>query len=197
MEALSKILEFSAKYAWAVFVMVAFVLFVPEDALKQLGLEHMAAQYKGYFWLALVFTGTLSVGAVFTYLDKKVFNDLLIQRKAQKKKQKKRKEYLEVIRTRLNALDDRELAWIKYSLFFNVQTLSAELTDITAQSLVNKGIVSQGSGSLFNCGYHIPNEVWEYLLQHRHDFLSDDEVNNPKKTRHSLMIFKDTLHSPY
>ena len=38
MESLGKILEFVGKYSWAVFVMVAFVLLVPDDGAKQLGL---------------------------------------------------------------------------------------------------------------------------------------------------------------
>jgi hypothetical protein len=81
---------------------------------------------------------------------------------------------------RLNSLNDRELLWIKYCLFHNEQTLSAKLDDVTAQSLVNKGIVSQGSGSMLNLPFHIPDDVWAYLQLHEHLFLSEEEANDPK-----------------
>jgi hypothetical protein len=65
MESLSKVLELAAKYAWAVLVMTAFVLFVPDDAAKQLGIVAIKTAYKGYFWLVLVFTGALLIGTLF------------------------------------------------------------------------------------------------------------------------------------
>jgi hypothetical protein len=82
MEPFTKILEFAAKYAWAVFVLAAFVLFMPDDAATQLGIEPIKTSYKGYFWLTLVFTGTLSLGAAFSYLDRKVFDGWLQDRRA-------------------------------------------------------------------------------------------------------------------
>ena len=193
MEALSKILVFVARYAWAVFVMIAFVLFVPDDALKQLGLEQIKATYKGYFWLVLIFTGTLSVGAVFSYLDKKVFDGWLEQRRAEKRRNKERDERLSAIEKRLNSLDDRELIWIKYCLFHNVQTLSAKMDDVTAQSLLNKKILSRGSGSILDLPFHIPDEVWEYLQQNHYKFLNDEETNDPQ-FENMLESFRKSLH---
>jgi hypothetical protein len=59
MEAFAKVLDFLAKYSWAVFVIVAFVLFVPDDAAKQFGLETLRQTYLGIWWLALVLSGAL------------------------------------------------------------------------------------------------------------------------------------------
>ena len=182
MESLSKILESAAKYAWAVFVVASFVLFVPDDGSKQLGLEQIKAGYKGYLWLVLVFTGTLSVGAVFSYLDTKVFDGWLEHRRAENQRKKKRLERISAIALRLNSLDDRELLWIKYCLIHKVQSLSARMDDVTAQSLVNKGILSQGSGSMLNLPFHIPDEIWSYLQENYSAFLSEKEVNDPKLT---------------
>lgn len=193
MEAISKIFEFAAKYAWAVFVMAAFVLFVPEDAGKQLGLEQIKAAYKGYFWLILVFTGTLSVGAILSYLDKKVLDGWLEERRAEKKRKAKKQQRLDAVALRLNSLNKREVLWIKYCLFHNVQTLSAKMDDVTAQSLLNKDILSQGSGSMLNLPFHIPDDVWSYLQENEHLFLSEEEVNDPRVAK-LLDDFRKSLY---
>lgn len=192
-ETFSNILESAAKYAWAVFVMAAFVLFVPDDAAKQLGIEGIKTEYKGYFWLILVFTGTLTLGAVFSYLDKKVLDGWLEERRAEKKRIAKRVERQNAIALRLNSLDDRELLWIKYCLFHNVQTLSAKMDDVTAQSLLNKGILSQGSGSMLNLPFHIPDEVWTYLQENHFLFLSKEETDDPRFEKY-LESFRKSLY---
>jgi len=192
-DAITKVLETAAKYAWAVFVMVAFVLFVPDDASRQLGIDAINTQYKGYFWLTLVFTGTLSLGTVFSYLDKKVLDGWLEERRAKKKRSAKRAERQNAIALRLNSLDDRELFWIKYCLFHNVQTLSARMDDVTAQSLLNKGILSQGSGSMLNLPFHIPDDVWAYLQENHLLFLSKEEIDDPRFEKH-LESFRKSLY---
>jgi hypothetical protein len=192
-DAFLKILEATAKYAWAVFVMAAFVLFVPDDAAKQLGIDAIKAQYKGYFWLVLVFTGTLTLGVVFSYLDKKVLDGWLEGHRAKKKQSAKRNERQNTIALRLNSLDDRELLWIKYCVFHNVQTLSAQMDDVTAQSLLNKGILSQGSGNMLNLPFHIPDDVWAYLQENNFLFLSMEEVDDPRFEKY-LESFRKSLH---
>lgn len=192
-ETFSNILESAAKYAWAAFIMTAFVLFVPDDAAKQLGIEGIKAEYKGYFWLVLVFTGTLALGAVFSYLNKKVLDGWLEERRAEKKRSAKRAERQNAIALRLNSLDDREFLWIKYCLFHNVQTLSAKMDDVTAQSLLNKGILTQGSGSMLNLPFHIPDEVWTYLQENHFLFLSKEETDDLRFEKY-LENFRKSLY---
>src|SRR3972149_4465083 len=132
MESLGKILEFVGKYSWAVFVMTAFVLFVPDDGAKQLGLYDVRTTYKGFWWLALVLTGALWIGAVFSYLDKKVFDGWLERRRSEKQRDLDGVRRIENVRLRLNSLDTREQLWIKYCLLNNIQTLTARLDDHTA-----------------------------------------------------------------
>ena len=192
-DALTKVLETAAKYAWAVFVLAAFVLLVPDDAAKQLGIDVIKGQYKGYFWLTLVFTGTLTLGAIFSYLDKKILGGWLEERRTAKKQSARRAERQNAIVLRLNSLDDRELLWIKYCLFHNVQTLSAKLDDVTAQSLLNKGILSQGSGSMLNLPFHIPDEVWAYLQENHLLFLSKEEIDDPRFEKY-LVGFRKSLY---
>ena len=73
MESLSKFLDLAAKYAWAVLVVTAFVLFVPDDVVKKMGLESIKTDYKGYFWLVLVFSGVLVAGLLFQKLRQPIW----------------------------------------------------------------------------------------------------------------------------
>jgi len=180
MESVAKVLEFVGKYSWAVFVMVAFVLFIPDDAAKQIGIQDVRTTYKGFWWLALILTGAIWVGAAFTYVDKRLLDGWLQRRRSERQRETERIRRFEAIRLRLNSLDQREQLWIKYCLFNNVQTLSAKLDDPTAQSLVNKRILSQGSGSMLNLPFHIPDDVWELLITERSAFLSEQEANDPR-----------------
>lgn len=193
MESLGKILEFVGKYSWAVFVMVAFVLFVPDDGAKQLGLYDVRTSYKGFWWLALVLTGALWLGAVFSYFDKNILDGWLERRRSEKRRNAEQSKRIENIRLRLNSLDGREQLWIKYCVFHNIQTLTARLDDPTAQSLVNKHILSQGSGSMLNLPFHITDDVWRLLTEEGASFLTDHEVNDPGFQR-ALVEFKDSLH---
>lgn len=194
MESLGKILEFVGKYSWAVFVMTAFVLFVPDDAARQLGLYGVRTLYKGFWWLAFVLAGALWTGAVFSYLDKRIFDDWLKRRRAERRRRTERVQRIEKIRRRLNSLNVREELWIKYCLFNNVQTLAARLDDHTAQSLVNKGILIQGSGSMLNLPFHIRDDVWRVLTEEKASFLSEEEVNDPR-FRQALDAFHRSLHA--
>lgn len=193
MESLGKVLEFVGKYSWAVFVMTAFVLFVPDDGAKQLGLYDVRTSYRGLWWLALVLTGALWVGAVFSYLDKKVLDGWLERRRTERKSDTDRLKRIENIRLRLGSLDGREQLWIKYCLLNNIQTLTARLDDPTAQSLVNKHILSQGSGSMLNLPFHILDDVWRLLTEERSSFLSDEEISDPRFQR-VLDEFQRSLH---
>jgi Super-infection exclusion protein B len=193
MESLGKILEFVGKYSWAVFVMVAFIIFVPDDGAKQLSLYDIRTTYKGFLWLALVLTGALWIGAIFSYIDKKLLDGWLESRRTKKSREAKELKQIENIRLRLNSLDDREQLWIKYCLFHNVQSLSAPLDNNTAQSLVNKQILIQGSGSMLSLPFHFPDEVWRLLKDERKTYLTEQESNDPR-FKQVLEKFRGSLH---
>jgi membrane protein YqaA with SNARE-associated domain len=183
MESLAKVLEFVGKYSWAVLVMVAFVLFVPNDVAKQLGIEEVRTTYKGFWWLALVLTGAVWLGAIFAYFDKRILGGWLERRRDERKRMADRQRRNENIRLRLDALDERERLWIKYCLFHNVQSLTARMDDPTAQSLVNKQILSQGSGSMLNLPFHLTDDVWRILIKEKFIFLSEQESDDPRFSR--------------
>jgi hypothetical protein len=178
MESLAKVLDFLGKYSWAVLVAVGFVLFIPADAASQIGLDALRTAYKGPLWILLVLSATVWLGAIFRYFDKKLFDNWLTHRTEEKRQEKNRAQFVQNLGLRLNSLDPRELMWIKYCLYYNVQSLAAELSNGTAQSLKNKGIVSQGSGSVLGLPFHIPDDVWRYLREHAREFLSDEERND-------------------
>lgn len=191
MEAFSKVLEFVGKYAWAVCVTILFVLFIPDDAAKQIGISELRSVYKGPLWIVLVLTFVLALGSAFQYIDRRLIEGWLKERREARKRAEKEQQNLlrrkesercavEAVVLRLSSLNSDEQMWIKYCLFHNVQTLSAERGNRTAQSLRYKGIVEEGSGYLLDLPFHIPDKVWGYLLDHKNDFLSDAELGDPQ-----------------
>jgi len=68
--------------------------------------------------------------------------------------------------------------WIAYCLLHNVQTLHATQINSTANSLLNKGIVAGGSGSIMSLPFTIVDHVWLYLAAHRDVFLPEEITGN-------------------
>jgi hypothetical protein len=104
-----------------------------------------------------------------------------------------RQEQLESMRRRLDSLSTEERKWIIYCLFHNVQTLSAVRVNSTAQSLVHKGILEEGSGHILDLPFHIPDVVWQYLQEHSEEFLPK-EAKGDQRLEKALESFKSTLH---
>ena len=191
-ESIDKILDFLGKYSWAVVVLAAFVLFLPDDASQQIGLLELRNSYKGYWWLGLVLSGAIWMKSVFSYLDKRLFEVFLAERTRKKKRESTEFELLKSLELRLRSLDREEVYWIMYCLFNNVQTLSAEMTNGTANSLLYKGIVTRGSGHALSLPFHIPDVVWRYLLDHRDEFVPTDIEESRLKAE--LEKFRKSLH---
>lgn len=158
-EALSKILDAIAKYAWGVLVVCLLVVLLPDKATEAMGLNSLKGDYLGYWWIGLIFSGAIWLGSIFSHS---------ISWLAKAKSHYNSKT---TIIKRLYSLDNDEQCWIAYCLLHDTQTLSANQTNQTANSLENKGIVTQGSGSILCLPYHMRDFIWEYLRKHKEDFL--------------------------
>jgi hypothetical protein len=174
MDWLGKVLDFVATYSWAVLVVTAFVLFVPDDAAKQIGVLEIRESSKGVWWIVLVLSGAIWAGSIFRYFDKKL-STLLERQGKEKAKREKEEARKATTRSRLQSLDEREMLWIKYCLYHNTQSLSAQRGDRVAQSLTYKGILVEGSGHILDLPFHIPDDVWEYLKANEEQFLTQQE----------------------
>lgn len=214
MESFAKVLEFIGKFAWALFVTVAFVLFVPGDVAKDIGIYELRTTFKGILWISLVLTVILTIGSAFQYIDKRLIDPWLKRRQAlrdqaetrdrelrdkqeadvqnQLRKQSEDRQAAEVLALRIASLDVGERLWIKYCLFYNVQTLSASRSNCTAQSLHDKKIVTEGSGQISNLPFHFRDCVWRYLLEHKDDFISGNERDDVR-FRAQLETFRKSL----
>ncbi len=192
MEHVAKVLEFVANYAWAVLAVCVFALVLPSDAADQLGLLNLREEYKGPLWLLAAFTGALSFAAVLRYIDDRILGNWLAERRSRKKQAADRIHRMSMLAKRLDTLNEGECAWVQYCLYHNVQTLSAERINTTAQSLLNKRLVSEGSGNMLDLPYHVPDDVWELLQERRRDFLSEDDERNPEFERY-LRDFRRSL----
>jgi hypothetical protein len=165
-ESITKILDSLAKYSWGMIVVSSFILFVPDEQARKIGIIDMREAYKGYLWACLVFAGAIWVSTISSKISKWI---------ASKYDKRKRRE---VIIKRLYALNLEEKMWIAYCLLHNVQTLHATQVNSTANSLMNKGIVAGGSGSILSLPFTIVDHVWLYLTEHRDVFLAPEITNN-------------------
>lgn len=64
MDALVKVLDLGAKYAWAVFVVCGVVLLIPDELASRMELLLLRRSYTAYLWIVMLFTGTLCFGAL-------------------------------------------------------------------------------------------------------------------------------------
>jgi hypothetical protein len=203
MESALKVLEFAAKYSWAVAVVCAFLLFVPEKAAGQIGILKLRQDYGGYLWIGLVFCAALWIAALARYIEDQILGGWLQTRRAARKakedaaaqdaKEARRVEaFNRVLALRLDALAPMERLWLQYCVFHNRQTLTAVGTDPTAQSLAHKELLEQGAGHIMDLPFHIPDEVWRYLCDHRRDLITEEQEGS-RGFREELIAFKKML----
>ena len=214
MESFAKVLEFLGKYAWAVCVTICFLLFLPDDAAQQIGVAELRTSFKGPLWIALILTTVLAIGSLLQYLDRRVIDGWFKSRREAKTKAEQQRQDAEAqavaerrksderaavqraafdaLVLRLQSLDLNERMWIKYCLFHNVQTISAERGNRTARSLDHKGIVEEGSGHVLDLPFHIPDRVWMHLLEHKDEFLPEAERTD-KRFPVALENFRKSL----
>ncbi len=218
MESLAKVLEFVGKYAWAVCVTAAFLLFIPEDAAQQIDVAELRTAFKGPLWITLILTLVLAIGSALQYVDRRIIDGwwkdrrdarakaedrqreaeahVATEREKVEKKENAAREEFESLVLRLRSLDLNEQMWLKYCLFHKVQTLSAERGNRTAQSLHHKGIIEEGSGHILDLPFHFPDRVWKYLVEHRSEFLIETERSD-KRFPDALKNFRESLWANY
>ena len=161
-----KLLEVVAKYAWGILAVCLFVLFLPDKQAEIIGIARLKEQFLGYWWIILVFSGTVCFESLFFKV-----REWRAKQRSEAEAERQKAEQREKIIRRLHSLDMDERMWLKYCLFKNVRTLVAAEINPTANSLLCKEIITVGSGSMMSLPFTIPDFVWEYLLAHRDEFL--------------------------
>ena len=76
----------------------------------------------------------------------------------------------------MKSLDWQEREWLRYCLYYDVQTATAIRTNPVAQSLVNKGILNEGSGHFMNLPFHVTDDAWLVARANIFEFLSLEEM---------------------
>jgi hypothetical protein len=154
-EALAKIISLLAKHAWQVFIICLVIILTPDHLFKVKGVS-IKADYIGLLWLTLVFSGVFMAGNVASVMHKaKCMN----QRK-------------NAVIQRLKSLDYFEKCWIVYCLIENSQTICADRSNPTANSLMSKGILYAGSGHVLDYPFHIEDFVWSHLKDNEKYYLA-------------------------
>lgn len=165
-EALSKILEFIAKYSWAVFALCMFVLILPEKTAESVGLLLIRNNFRGYWFLGLVLSGSLWIRGVIPKLIRSA--TLKIGRRR-------------IFIQQLDSLDNQELAVIQWCLLHESQTFTAVHGASTLQSLVAKGIMSVGGTNMLSLPYIIRLDAWKYIKKKNNKYLPKNVRNNQQQ----------------
>ena len=177
-EGWGSIANFIERKAWVLLAVIAFVLFVPEQAAQQIGVKAIREQWYGYFWIALVVALLLTLGGLFRYLDRRVVG-WFTRRLEQQKEGKIAAEQGRRLDLRMKSLNDQERKLVLLCLFRGSQSFTAELGHTGAESLCNKDLASRGSGTLSSVAYHLKDATWEYVLANRKQFLTEKEATDP------------------
>ena len=159
-----KILEFAAKYAWGVMVLSALVVTLSDSAISKMGLLEIRDNYLGGWWLLLIFST-----AIWGVLPLSMLKDWWGKRCMIKAR-------FDKLQSRMQSLDGPEREWLRYCLYFNVQTATALRKNPVPQSLVNKGILIEGSGPIPNLPFHITDDAWLVAKANMFEFISPEEM---------------------
>src|SRR5262249_32989038 len=108
LDQISNALDVAAKYAFALAVVAALVLFVPETWIQTMGLVGLRDGYRAYWWLVLIFCFTLSGQSAVVYLWKRATASL---GRHQDHRQRTR-----IVHTRIGSLSEAEREIIAFCL---------------------------------------------------------------------------------
>jgi hypothetical protein len=191
-EFILKLVDAAARFAWGVLVVCIFVLFLPQKQAIEIGIAPLKEQHLGYWWVLLIFSGTICTGNLYSRTAQ-----WLGKRNLRIKAERKKAEQRNVIIRRLDSLDVNEQTWIACCLVKRVQTLYATEINPTANSLLSKKVVVMGPGNITSLPFTIQDFVWEYLQKHSDRFLPPEVRSNPEKIRGLLAEFEASLRRVY
>lgn len=191
-EFILKLVDAASRFAWGVLAVCIFVLFTPQKQAAEIGIATLKEQHLGYWWVLLVFAGTISAGNLYSKAA-----GWLEKRNLRIKAERKKAEQREIIIRRLDSLDVNEQTWVACCLVKRAQTLHSTEINPTANSLLSKGIVIMGSGNITSLPFTIRDFVWEYLLEHSDRFLPPEVRGNPQKIGALLEEFETGLRRVY
>lgn len=194
----STLLGFAERHAWIAAFAIAFVLLVPEEAAVQLGIKAIREAHQGYLWIAFLVAALLTVAGIAKYVDRRVGGwlsrrqmereDAARRVREEREEAAKRAKIQETLKLRLSSLNDHERGIVMLCLYRRSQSFTATVTHPGGESLCNKDLAARGSGSILNMPYHFTDDTWRYLLEHRNDFLTEEEARDPTVQRRLAQI---------
>jgi len=180
------------KFSLAFLVFTATILFLPSQIADDSVMDTLRTAYKTELWLGLFMSSSMFV----SYVCKSAWQtvaDYIGEKLKEQKNQKKQQATLKRVIERLSSLDPRELLWIQYCLHNNQQTIVCAQTDGTANSLLTKGVITLGSGSVLNSPFTIKDDVWSHLKENSTKFLPELDQRTKSEFERRLKGFKESF----
>jgi hypothetical protein len=180
------------KFSLAFLVFTATILFLPSQIADDSVMDTLRTAYKTELWLGLFMSSSMFVSYVCKSAWKTVA-DYIGEKHIEQKNQKKQQATVKRVIERLSSLGPRELLWIQYCLYNNQQTFACAQTDITANSLLTKAVITLGSGSVLNSPFTIKDDVWSHLKENSTKFLPDLDQRTKSEFERRLKGFKESF----
>src|SRR5437879_12127502 len=113
-EGWGKLVEFVERKAWVLTVVLAFLLFMPDQPAQQIGIRTIREQWQGYAWIAFVLASLLTLAGIFSYLDSRVVGWCASRVEAEQK-EKSNAELKATLKLRLSSLNEDERGTVLFS----------------------------------------------------------------------------------
>ena len=152
-------LKLTPRYLVALGVVAAFLLFIPENILKNLAIHDFAKNYRPWISFVLLISSALLVVTSAIWTTKRI-----------QKWWRRRNFDLKIIES-LNILTEDEKQILRFYIAEQTKTNTLRFDDGIVNGLVSKGIIyrSASVGTLFEGSAHNISELaWNYLNIHPH-----------------------------
>ncbi|MBI4529542.1 MAG: superinfection exclusion B family protein [Deltaproteobacteria bacterium] len=149
---------------------------MPPTLAESFGISEIRKDYRG--WIGIATLAGFSFWVV----------QLIPSFQTMYRRRKLRREILSCV----NSLSQNESRLLAYCVYRGQRTIPLPITNSTAVSLRQKGILEQagGTGSALAWPYTIPSFVWKYLISHRPTLFSELENLRPNEREKVLNELK-------
>lgn len=171
-----KVIQLSPRFLFGLWFLGLLILFLPPTLAESFGISEIRKDYRG--WIGIATLAGFSFWVV----------QLIPSFQTMYRRRKLRREILSCV----NSLSQNESRLLAYCVYRGQRTIPLPITNSTAVSLRQKGILEQagGTGSALAWPYTIPSFVWKYLISHRPTLFSELENLRPNEREKVLNELK-------
>lgn len=169
--------ELKPHFLFGLGAIALIILILPKGASDLLGISELRSNNQGWFGISVITFSVLGMVQLWPYVSKNI----------------RRRKTFRRATTMLDSLNGDERFLLYYCLGYNEQTVYVRYDEPAALSLCQKSLLYRShDGRPFAWPYTVPREIWEYLQDHRREFLPEEVSSNPELIQ-ALNDFKQNM----